>query len=190
MLKMVGSDISLTVNTIHHEVTLIRRLTERTGQSKTDVELRSRRQRLVYGCKATLPPCSLEHKARYRQFVAGIAVFQNSFELIEFFDELHSSSWEPNCCQRSYLRSYRHIDALQDIVPNAVVSDLAGEGARHSSIRQGSANGEPVDRTAVHTLDGRPIDERIFRVVRERTWMLLSCRSHVNRGTRHDAVLL
>jgi hypothetical protein len=27
-------------------------------------------------------------------------------------------------------------------------------------------------------------------VMRERTWMLLSCGSHVNRGARHDAVLL
>src|SRR5579884_255079 len=190
MLKMVGSDISLAVNPVHHEITLVRRITERTGQSKTDVELRSRRQRLLYGCKATLPPCCLEHKARYRQLVAGITVVQNSFELIEFFDKLHSSSWESNCCQRSYLRSYRHIDALQDVIPNAVMSDVAKEGARHGSVRQGSARGEPVDWPAVHMLDGRLIDERIFRVMRERTWMLLSGGGHVNRSARRDAVLL
>lgn len=68
--------------------------------------------------------------------------------------------------------------------------DVAGKGSRHGSICQGSARGEPVDRTGVHMLDGRLIDERIFRVVRERTWMPLSGGSHINRGARHDAVLL
>ena len=177
---MVGSDISLAVNSVYHKITLVRRVPERTSQSETDVELRGRWQRLSHGCKAPLPPCCLKRKARYSQFVVGIAVVQNSFELIEFFDELHSSLWEPDCCQRSYLRSYRHIDALQDIIPNAVVNDTAGEGGRHGSIRQGSPRGKPVDRAAVHMMYGCLIDEGIFRVVRERTCVMLSSESHVN----------
>jgi len=57
------------------------------------VELLGYWQRLLHGCKASLPPRSLERNARYGQFERGITVVQNSFELIELHNELHGVPW-------------------------------------------------------------------------------------------------